>query len=194
MVYWLILMMSSDESSSLNDQQLATLIRNGDRDAFEAFFKRHHESLYYMLLGRGLRPEVADDIIQRAFIIIWEKRLSIDPDKSLKAYLFRIGYTRALNHFRDTRKFDPEGLETKIIESDQNTENEAEMTLLLQAVHKAVSNLPEKRRAVFELCFMQQMSYKEAADALEISIKTVENQMGHAFKQIRQALSDYRDY
>lgn len=193
MVFWLILMMATGDSSAMNDSQLATLIRDGDHKAFEVFFNRHHESLYYMLLGRGVNPETADDIIQRAFIKIWEKRSQIDPDKSLRAYLFRIGYTRALNHFRDMSKFDPDGLEDKTIESSQNTENEAEMTLLLQTVHKAVSKLPEKRRAVFELCFMQGMSYKEAAEALEVSVKTVENQMGHAFKQIRKELAEYRD-
>ena len=58
-----------------------------------------------------------------------------------------------------------------------------------QALHRAVEALPPRRRAAFELCFMQQLSYREAAEALGVSIKTIENQMGHALKTIRAAMA-----
>ena len=62
---------------------------------------------------------------------------------------------------------------------------------MLQTLRIAVEALPERRRAVFELCFLQELTYREAAEALGISIKTVENQMGHALKAIRKAMEGY---
>ena len=62
---------------------------------------------------------------------------------------------------------------------------------MLQTLRIAVEALPERRRAVFELCFLQELTYRETAEALGISIKTVENQMGHALKAIRKAMEGY---
>ena len=62
---------------------------------------------------------------------------------------------------------------------------------MVQTLRIAVEALPERRRAVFELCFLQELTYRETAETLGISIKTVENQMGHALKTIRKAMKGY---
>jgi RNA polymerase sigma-70 factor (ECF subfamily) len=60
------------------------------------------------------------------------------------------------------------------------------------ALDGAVRSLPERRRAVFELCVLEGFTYRETAEALEISIKTVENQMVHALRHVREALAEHR--
>ena len=70
-------------------------------------------------------------------------------------------------------------------------DKDADYALMQQALKAAVEALPERRRAVFELCFLQELTYREAAEALSISVKTVENQMGHALKAIRTAMARY---
>ena len=185
---WLALHLSPDQ----DDQALARRIKGGDHQAFRAFFDRYHGSLIAFLRRKKVEPEEAENLVQAAFLMIWEKRDQIDPDKSLRAYLFRIGYTRALNHFRDTAKFDNHADVTLRTADTVAPESNTEYAMMQDTLHQAVAQLPKRRRAVFELCFLQGLSYREAAEALEVSIKTVENQMGHALKTIRQAMEMYR--
>ena len=91
--------------AALDDPALARRIKRGDAGAFKVFFERHHGVLYRYLRARGLPGVVCEDLIQNAFLTIWERRHEIDEQKSLRAFLFKICYTRALNHFRDTAKF-----------------------------------------------------------------------------------------
>ena len=185
----LILIVLALRVGSEND--LAARIKKGDKAAFKAFFDQHYAGLLSFLYRRGLDKGAAEDLVQNAFIAIWEHRDKIDPEKSLKSYLFRIGYTRALNYFRDRSKYDfntdPSSTQQTVPQSDP-----VEYQQLMNNLDHAIGQLPERRRLVFELCFMQGLSYREAAESLSISVKTVENQMGHALKAIRIALNAYK--
>ncbi len=182
---------ATTDSAALDDPTLARRIKDGDAAAFKAFFERHHDVLYGYLRRRGLAAAVCEDLIQNAFLAIWERRSEIDERKSLRAFLFKICYTRALNHFRDTAKFaDPTVLNEPV--APTAPDHDANHALMQKALHAAVEALPERRRAVFELCFLQELTYREAAEALGVSIKTIENQMGHALKAIRAAMSAFR--
>ncbi len=177
--------------TALDDSALARRIKGGDEAAFKAFFERHHDVLYGYLRRRGLSGAVCEDLIQNAFLTIWERRQDIDEQKSLRALLFKICYTRALNHFRDTARFvDPTAMNEPA--SPTAPDHDAGYALMQQSLRAAIEALPERRRAVFELCFLQELTYREAAEALDVSIKTIENQMGHALKAIRKALAEYR--
>ncbi|HKJ34100.1 MAG TPA: sigma-70 family RNA polymerase sigma factor [Balneolales bacterium] len=192
-IEWIILALAVNSSSDLDEVDLYRRIKNGDKEAFKEFYELHHAELYYMLIGKGMSPPSAKDILQQAFIIIWEKRTDIDEHKSLRAYLFRIGYTRALNYFRDNSKFD-KSEEMPDEASDDDPSRDTERKILMDAIDSAIQDLPKKRRMVFELCFMQGLTYREAADALGLSIKTIENHMGNALKDMRSALSEFKEY
>jgi len=172
--------------SSVSDPELTSGIRKGDRDAFKALFDRYHGRLYHYLLRRGVSAAAAEDILQSTFLAVWERRARLDPERSLKSYLYRTCHNRAANHFRDRAKFD----ESDNPEPGLSPRQEADLAHaeLQDALNMAISKLPERRRAVFELCFLSGLSYREAAEALEISVKTVENQMGHALRAIRTHL------
>lgn len=189
----LLVVLALRAGADVDDAALAQRIHDGDHAAFRTFFDRHHGTLLAYLRRRGVPPEVAEDLVQHAFVYIWEHRGGIDPRRSLRAYLFRIGSTRALNHFRDTARFasDPP-LDAVTPAEGEDPDAAVRHRELLQSLHEAVQALPERRRAVFELCFMQDLTYREAAQVLDISIKTVENQMGHAFKALRERLEAFR--
>lgn len=174
-----------------HDKKLARAIKNGDHRAFKEFFDAHNEMLARYLLAKGMDRPTAEDLIQKAFVYIWEKRARIDPDKSLRAYLFRIGYTRMLNHIRDNAKFD-DFSELPTVEASGNPEQKVRASELNQAINRAIQNMPEKRGLVFEMCFIQEFTYKETAEALEVSPKTVENHMGLALKDLRAALVEFK--
>lgn len=190
-IHLLLLAFALSRSSELDRSELALAIKNGDHKAFKTFFDTHQRALFRYLMSKGMAKEIAEDLIQKAFIYIWEHRGQIDPSKSLRAYLFKIGYTRMLNHIRDHAKFDDSD-ELPTVESTMNPAEDVLAKELKTAIDKAISSMPEKRGLVFEMCFIQEFTYRETAEALDISIKTVENHMGLAFKDIRAALQEFK--
>lgn len=176
-----------------DEAAIAAALRAGDRAAFKVFFERHHADLLRYLSFRNVPEEQADDLVQQAFVAIWERRESLREDGSVRALLYRIAYSRALNHFRDTERFDrPEAQGDEYAADGADPEQSAEARLIRDRIGAAVAGLPERRRAVFELCVLEGFSYREAAETLEISVKTVENQMAHALKAVREALAMHR--
>jgi RNA polymerase sigma-70 factor (ECF subfamily) len=190
-VLYLIFLLAVRRQSEPDDPELLLAIKNGDHDAFKTFFEKHHSYLYHFLLKRGLAEQQAEDLVQQAFVMIWEKREEIDPQKSLRSYLFRIAYTRMLNVFRDTKKFD-DNAEFTQTEGSQETDRAVEARELGEAIEASISSMPEKRQAVFRLCFIQEFTYKEAAETLDVSVKTIENHMGLALKELRGKLEGFR--
>lgn len=190
-IEWILLSLALSMSPDMDSTDLSRRIRNGDKKAFQFFFEEHHRALYLMLVRRGVEPQMAEDIIQNAFLFIWENRQKIDPEKSLRAYLFQIGYSRALNHFRDTKKFD---YSDRTVDDVETTDpgRITEENQIREQIERAVSRLPEKRRQAFELCFMSGLTYREAAESLGVSVKTIENHMTLALKDLREALSQLK--
>jgi len=165
-------------------------IQDGDQDAFKDFFDNHYDNIFLYLLNRGMNQQEAEDLTQKAFIYIWENRNNIKPDLSLKSYLYRIAYTRMLNHFEQKKETEvlPEQLPLEHANPEENVEYEE----LQSALKKAIKKMPERRRAVFEHCFIQELSYRETAEILSISRKTVENHMAHAYKDVRESLKTFK--
>lgn len=171
---------------------LAAALRAGDRTAFRAFFERHHGELLRYLRYRNVPDEQAEDLVQQAFVTVWERRESLRDDGSVRGLLFRIAYSRALNHFRDTSRLD-RAQGDELPGAEPGPDMYAESRLIRERLEAAVAALPERRRAVFELCMLEGLSYREASEALDISAKTVENQMAHALRAVRAALSIHRE-
>lgn len=169
-----------------NESALYQAIKEGDERAFKKFFDTHYDALFVYLRNRNITQHVAEDLIQKAFLYIWENRKRIKPNLSLKAYLYRIAYTRMLNHIdQNPNHADIDDL----VKGTTNTPHDtAEYKDLLTSFKKAVSNMPERRRTVFESCFIKDLTYKETAKLLSISVKTVENHMALAFRDLREKL------
>jgi len=175
-----------------DESELYNAIKHGDDIAFKKFFDTHYDALFVFLRNRNISREAAEDLIQKAFLYIWEHRKRIKPDLSLKAYLYRIAYTRMLNYLE--QKPNHITLETHVNGTKKTPLDTIEYKDLLTAFEKAVSDLPERRRAVFESCFIEDLTYKETAEQLSISVKTVENHMALAFKDLRRVLEIFNKF
>lgn len=188
----LLLILGASLDGESNETEIYLKIKNGDQKAFKTFFDHHHKELYRFLTAKGVAKEAAEDLIQKAFIYIWENRSTIEEHKSLRAYLFRIAYTRMLNLFRDNEKFDhsKEIQDQHFSDSAPLPDQDLHQQELNKTIEKAISAMPEKRQHVFRLCFLQEFTYKEAAEFLDVSVKTVENHMGLALKDLRSSLSE----
>lgn len=191
LVLYLLVLLALSKDANQDDPELLLSIKSGDHKAFKSFFDKHHSFLYHFLLKKGMSEQQAEDLVQQAFVLTWEKRSEIDPHKSLRAYLFRIAYTRMLNVIRDHSKFD-DNVETEEKEGSKSADSILQNQELGIAIETAIQSMPEKRQTVFRLCFIQELTYKDAAEVLDISVKTVENHMGLALKELRGKLEGYR--
>ena len=169
------------------DHDLAMRIRAGDSDAFKEFYNRYSQRLLSLLCSKGMDQTAAEDILQQAFLIIWEKRSELSTGKSIRAFLFTIALNRLRNHFRDQKKGDPE-YAFKLISDSISPADHAEQSEAMSLLHSTLKSMPAKRREVFELCYLQEFTYREAAEMMKITRKTVENHMAIALKEIREAM------
>jgi RNA polymerase sigma-70 factor, ECF subfamily len=137
--------------------------------------------------------ETAQEIVQEAFLSLWEKRDTIDMAQPVKAYLITTIRNKCLNWLRDNKKFNTVILHFEELLPDQEYVSadrliEAE---LLKTVNHAIHELPEKCREIFTLSRFGNLKYQEIADQLQISVKTVETQMSKALQHMRIRLREY---
>ncbi len=175
------------------DQHLLAALQQGDEAAFDALFRKWYEPLvrYAAAMADGNVDE-AEDLVQQVFVKFWEQREALLVQYSTKAYLYRMVHNSALNRLRSFRA--KERYSEHQIRSMENTHEaspEHSDSELQQRYKKALSLLPPQCRQVFELSRFEALKYREIADQLGISIKTVETQMGKALKILRHELADY---
>lgn len=182
-----LLLLAFSNGNDVDDRTLSVSIREGDQKSFKAFFDKHYPGLYRFMVSRGMSHDEAEDLVQKAFIMIWEKRNQIDETKSLRAYLFKIAFTRMLNHVEYQSKFTDAASDDDGI-SETNPGSDIHVSDLLHHIKTIIAGMPEKRALVFELCFLKQFTYKETAESMGVTVKTVENHMALAFKDMRSAL------
>jgi RNA polymerase sigma-70 factor (ECF subfamily) len=165
----------------------------GDEDAFKEIFDFYYPRLYRYAF-RYLKSEApAEDLSMEVLAGIWEKKQSIRPE-TFENYLFTAARNRLINHWQ--RKI--EGLlSLDAINMDEPAHapafhNDAILSKELETVYRdSLSALPPQRRLIFQLHRSEHLSYKEIAKRLDISPKTVENQISAALKQLRGAMLRY---
>ena len=169
--------------------RLARKIKRSDSKAFKSAFDLLQAKLFAFLHYKLGDTAVAEDIVQEVFIKLWENRHQLKEELSLKSYLFTIANNLALNHIRHNKIVLKFQQEQKIeLQVGDSVHNEIAKNELYESLLKAVAELPEKSRVVFMLSRFDDLSYKEIAGNLDISIKTVESHMGKALKLLRKSL------
>ncbi|MBX2889646.1 MAG: RNA polymerase sigma-70 factor [Saprospiraceae bacterium] len=180
----------SSQPDILEQQWLAAL-RAGDESALRRIFDRYYPSLLSDIYRVVPDENTCEDLAQEVFVELWRKRTELDIHTSLRAYLRRSAVNRALNHLKSNRRllFDQsEQFEQAADESAGDIRRKIEQETLEDALHAAIETLPEKCRVVFSLSRFEQMSHREIAEQLGISVKTIENQITKAMKILREAL------
>jgi RNA polymerase sigma-70 factor (family 1) len=169
-------------------------IRAGDPSAFETLFHAYYAplcSFAYRYLGAR---DLAEEIVQEVFLSIWERRESWDVRTSVRSYLLTSVRNAALSYLRHERVVRRRQAEVRdshesVAASPEACALEAETVV---AVRQAIARLPDRCRLVFTLHREQGLTYTEVAEALGISPRTVEVQIGRALKSLRKALASHR--
>lgn len=173
------------------DHILFKRIKKSDQRAFEALFRTYYPFLCLYATRLIKDAAAAEEIVQELFIRLWEKRTDVDIETSVKNYLFRAVKNYCLNHIKHIKVKDEY---FRKIQLHHNIEQSVDFewdTDLMQKIEEGIASLPEKRREIFKLSRLEGLKYREIADRLNVSIKTVETQMGIAIKTLRIKLRDY---
>lgn len=170
---------------------LLSAIQRGDQKAFDALFRKYYPTL--CAYGhRFVDLEDAEEIVQDSLLWIWENRENLIIEISLSSYLYKMIYRKALNklaHIDAAQRADTHFYE-EMKEMLQDTDI-YQIEELTQQIKDAIANLPESYREAFVMHRFQDMSYKEIAEILEVSPKTVDYRIQQALKQLRLDLKDY---
>ncbi len=164
-----------------------------DKRAIDRLFQSYYEGLSRYAYSILKNQVAAEDLVQQLFITLWEKRNELEISSDPKSYLYRSTYNRCLNEVKRMKR---RGVHTEVSEeydlsSQQDTSQLVLGKELEGRIEDAIETLPEKCREVFRMSRFKELSYKEIAEKMEISIKTVENHMGKALRLMREELKDY---
>jgi len=176
----------------LDQHPQTAALRRGDEAAFEGIFRQWYEPLcgYASRLTDGDLDE-AEDLVQQVFVKLWERREQLDIAWSLKGYLYKTVHNTALNRLR-TAKTHSRYLDFNAAQLEkEHTPPDFAVGELAERIQNALEKLPPQCRHIFELSRFEELKYREIADQLGISIKTVETQMGKALRLLRFQLAEY---
>ena len=175
------------------DQQIASLLVKRDEAAFEQVFKTHYKNLHAYAFTI-LKDEVeAEETVQQVFFKLWERSEHLSFSGPVAAYLYRAVHNESLNFLKHQKV--KANHQLQVAYSMKNKSEQVQGKMITREMEKkfreALNELPEQCRTVFQLSRFEDMKYREIADKLDISIKTVEKHMGKAFKLLRTKLVDF---
>ena len=169
-------------------KNISTLNKSDFEEVFKTYFKPLTAFAYKFVKD----TDEAKSIVHDVFMKLWEKRDDIDMSRSVKSYLFTSVNNRSLNFIRDHKKFTHEEL---IIENQHDKHWEIADELSALDIQKKVDNtlnkISPKAKEVFQMSRNEGLKYKEIAEKLNVSVKTVETHMSTALKELRKNLKEY---
>ncbi len=137
--------------------------------------------------------DAAEDVVQEVFVQMWQKRDQIVLTTSMKSYLFQSTRNKAIEILR-RRKLQKAYVEEESHKADSfyEIDNEADNYMIKEQLNKSIRQLPPKCQKIFVLSKMNGLTYGEIAEELNLSVKTVENQIGRGLKLLRGMLTKMR--
>ncbi len=176
------------------DYQLLLELKSSNKNAFKKLFFHYHDTLFRFIYYRISEADLARDIAQETFIRVWKNRIQINPEKSFFSYIAKISTNLCLDHFRHlkVRKKHQKTI-PKFGESHfYNPETETNLEHIKAKIKEITNNkLPEKCRQIFILSRIENKSNSEIALFLNISKRTVENQLYRALKILKREMKQY---
>jgi len=170
------------------DYKLVKSLKKGDLFAFDQLFSKYSKKLYYFAKGYLGSKEDTEGLVQEVFLLVWDKRKELKEHLSFNAFLYTVTYNAIRKYFR--KKARAKKYLDKFLEDYDGKHNKTvadiEYNNLLELANKAIEKLPEKRKLIYQLSRHKGLTNMEIARKLNISKKTVENQIHSALKFLRE--------
>lgn len=168
------------------DKDLLKALKDGDLKAFDEIYYKYHKKLFaYSLKFIKSRADI-EDLIQKIFVIIWEKRENINPEKSFNNYLFTIIRNEIYDFLK--KKAITEYYNDQIFAEIEETNEDIEIKKLVEIIYSLIEKIPERRRQIFMMNRDLGMTYRQIATELGISENTVDTQIRNSLNYLRTEL------
>jgi len=174
-----------------SDEELILLIQQDDNLAFEALYDRYWKKLYYQAARKTNSLEDAQEIVQNIFASLWLRRHQLRIESNLASYLAVAVKYKVFKHLAQQYKQEAFRHEADWVDFDNSTEDWLQFEELRVRLDQLVSELPEKCQLIFKLSREEGLTYKQIAENLNISVKTVETQLSRALKKIRTGIQRF---
>lgn len=170
-----------------DERSLVLRLTEGDEDAFCELYAAYKNRLIYFAMRFLKSREYAEDIFQDVFTVIWQSRRFINPDASFSSYLYTIVRNRILNQLREltTQENFREHILSQAVNYTNETHDEILANDLRRFISGALQQLTPRQREIFTMSREQQMSHREIAEALGISIFTVQESISLSLRTLR---------
>ena len=168
-----------------------------DMQAYKQLFLLFYPSLLSFAVSIIKSKELSEEIVSDVFIKIWEKRHQLDKVENLSYYLFTAVKNKCLNGLKDPKNrenLEINDVDIKFKSLYYDPEQRLISEEMINRIQKAIQELPPRCRLIFKLVKEEGLRYKEVAELLQLSLKTVENQMSLAFKKIGTAIDFKRHH
>ena len=158
----------------------------GDPKAFRKVYDAYRDQLFAYCLKFTKSTPDAEEVVQQAFIRLWEFRSNIDPNRPLDPYVYRIARNCAFDYLKEvarTARFKEDFrsvLTTSLYHLDGPSADE-----YVELAQQAIETLPEKRQIIFRMSYDEDMTHEQIAETLQLSVHTVKSQLVKATKSLR---------
>ena len=175
------------------ERSLILRLIGGDEDAFCELYATYKNRLIYFAMRFLKSREYAEDVFQDAFTVVWQSRRFINPDASFSSYLYTIMRNRILNQLRNAANEEKlkESILSQALDYTEDTKREVMLNDLKSLISHALQQLTPRQREIFEMSREAQLSHKEIADKLGISVNTVQEHISISLKLIRTYINKY---
>ena len=175
----------------LNDVFVLTQIKEGNIKAFETLFRQYYTPLCLYAASITGETDVAEEIVEELFYVLWKDREKLEIFHSIKSYLYRSVRNRSIQYceHQDVRK----RYQDAVLSIPENvaSADPQEQIELQQLIDKTLKKLPERRFQIFRLHHTEGKKYSEIASLLSLSVKTVEKEMTRALQTLRKEIENY---
>lgn len=178
----------------LNDVLIFKKIKNGDIKTFEQVFRQYYMSLYMYAFSIAGKKEASEEIVQELFYVLWRDRENLNVMRSLKSYLYGAVRNQALQYCEHqvVKERHRENIMRRENEQPEATAQEQmEYKELEHIINSTLEKLPERRLKIFKMHRMEGRKYKEIAELLSVSVKTVEAEMTKTYQILRNEIEKY---
>ncbi|SFT96219.1 RNA polymerase sigma-70 factor, ECF subfamily [Algoriphagus locisalis] len=181
-----------EKSNPISLQHIVRKISQGDETSYEELFRLFSKKIYNVSRKMRLSHEEAEEVVQDVFLSIWKNRASLDPELSINAYMIAIIRSLVIKKKRkDARFFAFQQYQIPLI--TQNSADTPQDDLIYFEFHgismEIIEKLPPAQKQVFKMRHLEDNSFEEIAEKLNVSQRTVENQAFRATKWVKKRLS-----
>ena len=177
-----------------SNTDLLLLIQKDDRVAFYHIYERYCKRLYGFVFKYIKQKEDAEEIVQELFYVLWKDRDKLQILHSVKSYLYGAIRNQSLQyceHVNVRERYKEHQLNAEEQVPDSTPEEMLEYKELEEVINRTLKKLPQRRQAIFRMHRLEGLKYKEIADTLSLSVKTIEAEMTKTYQELRREIEKY---